>query len=246
MPSWIAACAAPLIRPLIFHPRDTRVPVSETDAEFHLNGVTLRGWVTNPGARRALIHFGGNAAQIGMLREFAAARFPDHATYLIAYRGYGASDGRPSERALVADGCALFDEVARRHAGAEIAIWGQSLGSAVAAQVAARRPAASRLILVTPFDSAIEMARDHSGWLPIPALMIDRFDSASVAGGLHMPTLVLRAGKDTVVLPARTDALIAALPPGVKVVDFPDADHQSIMGAQTGYWAALQEFLASD
>ena len=232
-----------MIRRLIFHPKETRVPVSETEAEFRLNGVTLRGWVTNPDAGRALIYFGGNAAQIGMLRESVAARFPDYATYLVAYRGYGASDGRPSERALVADGCALFDEVARRHPGAPIAIWGQSLGSAVAVQVAARRPAASRLILVTPFDSAIEMARDHSGWLPIPALMVDRFDSASVAGGLEMPTLVLRAGKDTVVLPARTDALIEALPPGVQVVDFPDADHQSITG-ESAHWLALQDFLA--
>lgn len=238
-----ADLAAAWLRPLIFQSRGTRLPASETDVELVVSGVTLRGWVTNPEADRALVYFGGNAEQVGLYREIFASQFPRHATYLLAYRGYGASDGQPSEKALVADGLDIVDEAARQHPGAPVAVVGRSLGSGVAAQVAARRPALGRLVLVTPFDSLAAVIRDGLNGMPIGGLVADRFDSASVASRIEMPTLVLRAGRDDVIPAARTAALVDALPPRlVTVRDFPDADHNSL-SADAAYWAAIRHFL---
>jgi len=226
---------------VLFPRKTTRLPATETSEELRVGDVVLRGWVANPGAPRAVVYFGGNAAQIGEARERFATHLPHHATYLFAYRGYGASEGSPSEKALVADGCRVVDEANRCHPGEEIAIWGRSLGAAVAMQVAARCPDVARLVLVTPFESAVAMARDHAGRL-LSALIADRFDALDVANRLTMPTLVLRAGKDTVVLPQRTDALLSALPGEVKVVDFPEADHATVSDEPT-YWPTVTSFL---
>ncbi len=235
--------AAAWVRPLIFQRTGTRVPASETDLAIEVDGATLRGWVTNPGAERAVVYFGGNAEQVGLYRDIVEAQFPHHATYLLAYRGYGASDGEPSEIALVHDGLAVVDEVARRHPGAPVSVIGRSLGSGVAVQVAVHRPAVGRLVLVTPFDSLAGVIRDIVRGMPVGSLVSDRFDSARVAGQLTMPTLVVRAGRDEVVLPPRTDALVAALPPKLtRVVDFLAADHNSI-SAYAAYWKAIRGFL---
>jgi pimeloyl-ACP methyl ester carboxylesterase len=79
--------------------------------------------------------------------------------YLLHYPGYGGAAGRPSETALVADALALFDQVAARHP--RVTVIGRSLGSGVAIQVASARPV-ERLVLVTPYDSLMEIATTGS------------------------------------------------------------------------------------
>ncbi len=228
---------------MIFQRNGTRVPATQTDLALELPDVTLRGWVTNPGAPRAIVYFGGNAEQVGLYRDIVEAQFPRHATYLLAYRGYGASDGEPSEVALVQDGLQIVDEAARRHPDTPVAVIGRSLGSGVAMQVAARRPELGRLVLVTPFDSLAAVIRDIVRGMPLGGLVADRFDSLAVAGQITMPTLVVRAGRDEVIAASRTDALVAGLPPQLTTVrDFPAADHNSI-SAYAAYWACIRDFL---
>ena len=91
--------------------------VSPAGTTLHLAvaGTPLRGWEVNPGRPRGLVYFGGNGEAVQHLRPELERRFPDHTCYLLAYRGYGASEGRPSERALVGDALALMDHVATRH-----------------------------------------------------------------------------------------------------------------------------------
>ncbi len=229
------------VRSMIFQRNDTRVPESATDIAVHVPGAVLRGWVTNPDSERAVIYFGGNAEQVGLYRDIVETEFPQHATYLLAYRGYGASDGEPSEEALVQDGVHLVDEVQRRHRDRPVAVIGRSLGSGVAVQVAAARPGIDRLALVTPFDSLAAVVRDLMPGIPMAGLVSDRFDSAAVAGTITMPTLVVRAGRDEVIAAARTDALVAALPHELTTVrDFPAADHNSL-SMYAAYWAALRD-----
>ena len=98
---------------------------------------------------------------------------------------------------------------------ATIAVVGRSLGSGVAVALAARRPV-ERLILVTPFDSIAGVAADHFPWLPVRALLRDRYDSLGRIGAVHAPTLVVVAEHDEVVYRARSDALIAAIAPPLR------------------------------
>ncbi len=118
-------------------------------------GERLKVWVVARPGTRALLYFGGNADDVaGHIDAFSDA-FPEHSLYFVNYRGYGGSSGRPSEPALVADALAVFDQVQSRQA--EVSVMGRSLGSGVAVQLAAERPV-SRLVLVTPFDSLVNVA----------------------------------------------------------------------------------------
>ncbi|HEU5035854.1 MAG TPA: alpha/beta fold hydrolase [Nocardioides sp.] len=237
----LAALLAPVTRRLVYPSRATRVPAEGTTFSMSVPGAELRGWQVNPGRPDALVYFGGNGEDIGPRRHELAHRFADHTCYLVAYRGYGASSGRPGERALTRDAVALHDLVAARHLGGAVDVVGRSLGSGVAMQLAARRPV-RRLVLVTPFDSMVANAADLFPRLPARHLVHDRWDSAGVAESVRARVLVLRAGRDTLVLPARTDALVSALPPETRVTDFPHADHATIVEEPT-YWTEIEAFL---
>ncbi|ALN91849.1 MULTISPECIES: alpha/beta hydrolase [Lysobacter] len=231
-------------RELMYFPQGTRLGVDMTDYTIARGDIVLRGWRLNAGRDKALIYFGGNAERIENMRETLAQWFPDRTIYLLSYRGYGASDGAPEEAALVADGLAIFDQVAREHPGQPIAVIGRSLGSGVASFVAGKRPV-QRLALVTPFDSLSETAQAHYRWLPTRWLVRDRYDSIANLRGYFGPILVVRATADDVVPPANTTRLIHSLqtrPQGVDVVQLKGADHHNI-ALYPEYGQALKEFI---
>lgn len=237
---------APLARELIYPRRGTRVAIDDSMYELDLGGTVLRGWVVNPGRARVLLYFGGNGERLDPVREAVARHLPDHTTYLMAYRGYGASDGQPSQSALSADAVALVDHVSERHVGACVDVLGRSLGSGVAVHVATQRTL-GHVVLVTPFDSLRATASDLFPGLPIARLIEDHWDSAAVAAHVRAPVLVVRAARDEIVRPERTDLLIealsnteASLRPAV--VSFRDADHSTISD-DPGYWTSISTFL---
>jgi pimeloyl-ACP methyl ester carboxylesterase len=238
----LAALLAPVARRLVYPGEGTRIPVERTDLELRVDRVSLRGWVVNPGRARALVYYGGNGEGLDWLVPELRDLFPDHTSYLVAYRGYGASDGTPSERLLTSDALAVHDHAAARHT-APVDVVGRSLGSGVAMQVAVRRPV-QRLVLVTPFDSLVATAADLFPRLPVRRLLRDRWDSVAVADRLRAQVLVVRAGRDAVVLPRRTDLLLEALPPDTRVLDLPDAEHASLH-EDPAYWPEIVEFLRS-
>jgi hypothetical protein len=114
----------------------------------------------HPGPR-ALIYFGGNAEDVSLTRAELAALLPDTALYLLHYRGYGGSEGRPSEAALRADARALYAHVAERHSA--VTVVGRSLGTGPAVHLAATRTV-QRLVLLVPFDSLLAAAAAVPWW----------------------------------------------------------------------------------
>lgn len=238
----LATVLSPVARRLVYPGGSTRLPTEETDLELRVDGVALRGWEVNPGRDRALVYYGGNGEGLDWLVPVIGRLLPDHTSYLIAYRGYGASEGTPGERVLTTDALAVFDHAAARHPGV-VDVVGRSLGSGVAMQVAVRRPV-ERLVLVTPFDSLVATAADLFPWLPVRRLLQDRWDSAAAAPRLRSRVLVVRAGRDAVVRPARTDRLLEVLPPDTAVRDLPDAEHATLH-EDPAYWPAIVGFLQS-
>lgn len=230
-------------RELIYLPQGTRVDAKQTDFGIARNGVMLNGWLVNIGRPKAVIYFGGNAERIEEMRDEFARWFPDSSTYLVPYRGYGASEGEPSQEALLSDALAVFDQVQARQPGAPVTVIGRSLGSAVASYVASQRPVA-RLALVTPFDSLANVAQSHYPWLPARWILSDQFPSAEYLAKYTGPLLVIRAGRDAVVPPASTDQLLAALGRPAQVVHLPRADHSSVVG-DPRYGRALARFVAA-
>jgi uncharacterized protein len=231
---------APLVRELVYPRHGTRVAPDASMHELVVDRTTLRGWVVNPGRDRVLLYFGGNGERLDLWQAVVAQQFPRHTTYLMAYRGYGASEGRPSQPALTTDAVALVDHVDDRHPGAPVDVIGRSLGSGVAVQVASQRNLA-HVVLVTPFDSLVATAADLVPHAPVASLVEDHWDSAALAPDLGAPVLVVRAGRDAVVRPERTDRLVDALV-APAVVSYPDAGHNDISD-DPGYWPAIAAFL---
>ena len=232
-------------REMIFQGNSTQVAAESTDFSLQRANVLLRGWQLHPAhgkAKNAVIYFGGNAENIAHRREQLARSLPHSDIYMLAYRGYGASEGEPTQELLERDGTALFDEVKRLHPQQPITVIGRSLGTGVAAAVASLRQP-DRLVLVTPFDSILNTVRGMYGWLPVEFLLRDPFDSAAYLLNYHGPVLVLRAGRDQVVLPERTDALLHSLKgKAVQVQAFAQANHSTIFRA-AGFWTAIEQFV---
>ncbi|UPG95299.1 alpha/beta hydrolase [Luteibacter aegosomatissinici] len=190
--------------------------------------IVMRGWILHPEAEDALVVFGGNGMSLSRYAPRLEA-CTKRAIYLMPYRGYEGQAGKPGERAFVADGIALVDEVRKTHA--RVGILGISIGTGVATQVAlARKP--DMLWLVTPYDTMTRVANDNMHGLPVGLIMRDPFDSEAAARQLTgVPIIVLQANHDEIVPAARTEALVRALPqPPVEWVHV-DAGHNTILSS---------------
>lgn len=229
-------------REMMYYGWTTIVDAASTEFAVKRPDATLRGWVVNPDGSNPILYFGGNAERVESNREAFARMFPGRSVYFLAYRGYGASEGAPSEAALVPDALAFFDEVQRRHPGQKIAVIGRSLGSGIASQVAAKRPV-ERLALVTPFDSMVATAKAHYPMFPVGLLLDERYESDKALNAFDKPVLIVHGGRDEVVPEANTLRLIEALPTPPTVVRIANADHNDISGYPE-FGAALSEFLS--
>ena len=186
---------------------------------------------------QAVIYFGGNAEDVSASLPLLGSAFPGHALYLMHYRGYLGSSGKPTETALVADALALFDRIRAEHH--DIVVIGRSLGAGVAVQVAAMRPV-GKLVLVTPFDSLEELAARQFPVFPVRRLLRDRYDAGRHAPRVKARTLIVAAGQDEIIPAASTRRLLSRFADGVatmKVID--GAGHNTISGS-AAYIPALQ------
>ena len=208
------------------------------------DGTKLSGWLMTPqqvGPHPAVVYFGGRSEEVSWVVRDAARMFPGMAVLAVNYRGYGASQGDPAENHMVEDGRLLFDWLAERHHvdASQVAVVGRSLGSGVAVQVALER-AVRCLVLITPYDSILAIAKRKFRAVPVEYVLRHRFESVKYAPSLLAPTYVLRAATDDVVPHSHTDLLVAQL--GKLHLDqtVPDSDHMNIP-----YLAATQELVAT-
>ncbi|SNS55573.1 hypothetical protein SAMN06265795_103334 [Noviherbaspirillum humi] len=179
------------------------------------DGTRLCGWFLRPhglGHYPAVVYFGGRSEEVSWVVRDAENMFPGMAVLVLNYRGYGDSHGEPGEPQLVEDAQVLFDWLAaNKHIDAErIAVVGRSLGSGVAIQLAALRRIAA-LVLLTPFDSLLELAKRRFKTMPISLVLKHRFESVRYAEAVTAPVLVLRASSDRVVPHSHTDLLVARM-----------------------------------
>jgi pimeloyl-ACP methyl ester carboxylesterase len=215
-----------LQRSLIYYPPPAAsFPVPKTST-LDVPGAVVKVSERPHDGPRALIYLGGNAEDVSASLPELARAFPEHALYLLHYRGYAGSTGKPSEAALVGDAVLLYDEVAAAHP--EVVVLGRSLGSGVALQLASRRPV-SRLVLVTPFDSIVDLAAQQYPVFPVRWLLQDKYESWRYAAQLQVPTLVLAAADDEIIPAWSTRRLLSRFPPGVASMRvIPGTGHNTI------------------
>jgi uncharacterized protein len=166
------------------------------------DGVTVHALeLPAPPFARTIVHFHNN-------RETAESRADDAralhgrglGVLLVEYRGYGASIGaEPSEQGLYLDAEAALGMLTSRGIGPDrVILWGTSLGTGVAAEMA-RRGRGGRLVLVTPYTSIPDLVTDVAPFVPARALLADHFDTSEKAGKIHIPTLIIHGDADEIV-----------------------------------------------
>ncbi|RPH66861.1 MAG: alpha/beta hydrolase [Burkholderiales bacterium] len=210
------------------------------------DGARLRGWVRPATAVPApvVLYFGGNAEEVSW--TLADPRWPpDWTVAAVNYRGYGASEGRPSEPALVEDALAIHDAIAARPDvdARRIVAVGRSLGTALAAKLAAERPVAGA-ILISPYDSMVELGRTHYPWLPVSWLLRHRFDASADARAARVEMLAIVAAGDSIIPPQRSRALHDAWAGPKSLIVVSGANHDSL-GNDRAVWDAISGFLSA-
>lgn len=167
------------------------------------DGTRLHGWYAAQDDPSAVILFAhGNAGNITHRADVLERLHRDlHCTVLVFdYRGYGKSEGSPSEAGVLADGRAARDWLAERAGTApeDLVLMGRSLGTAVAVDLAAAGGACG-LVLYSAFPSMPEVAARHYPWLPVRWLMRTRFDSVSKIRRYHGPLLQVHGDDDEII-----------------------------------------------
>ncbi|MTJ81941.1 MAG: alpha/beta hydrolase [Telmatospirillum sp.] len=245
----VAGAMALMQRRLLYLPGTAAVP-RETGVERPpLTPVAgedrLLGWWLPPAVPDApvLVFFHGNR---GTLRRIAdkTATWPGRfgiGLFLATYRGYEGNPGKPTEQGLYQDGRTILDWLAARSGTGRdrILLYGESLGSGVATQMAAEGRGAA-LILEAAFTSIVAIAQRRYPWAPVRWLLRDRFDNLSKIGVVGIPTLLLHGDADPTV-PVDHARRMAAAAPSAQLAVVSGATHLDIH--QKGGTDVLADFL---
>jgi len=194
------------------------------------DGLRLAAWYfPAPSHDRApaVVIFNGNAGYRWLRADLAVAlnRY-GLSVLLFDYRGYGGNPGRPTEEGLAADARAAQAWLAGQPDvdPSRIAYFGESLGAAVAVELAVHRPPAA-LVLRSPFTSLADVGVLHYPWLPVRQLLIDRYPSIERIVSVKAPVLVIAGDRDNVVPASLSRRLFDAAAEPKQYVVIPGVGH---------------------
>ena len=221
-------------RRLIYRPDRERVPPAAAGlpgvAEVLLptrDGETLVVWhaPASPGALTVLYFHGNGAGLSDRADRIRILQGAGYGVVMMAYRGYSGSSGSPSETANIADAMATYAWLRTQGVAAEkIVLFGESLGTGVAVQMAAAKPVAG-VILDSPFTSLVDVAAYHYRFLPIRWFLRDRYVSTDFIGQVRVPLLIVHGEEDQIVPLVFGRRLFATANEPKQFVVFPGVGH---------------------
>jgi fermentation-respiration switch protein FrsA (DUF1100 family) len=225
----------------LFELSETLLTNAEVVSIPSADGSALTGWYAPPAAGMpTILYFRGNAQSYSREHEryesFVAAGYGFLA---FDYRGFPGSPGEVTEDNVLADSMAAYDWLAER--ADAVLLWGRSLGSGPATYVASQREAGA-LLLETPFMSAVAVAADRYGFLPVGLLMHDQFPVSEWIAGVEEPVFVAHGTADATIGYTHGERVyeLAVNPAGLWIE--PDADHGDLW--ERGIWERAQAFFA--
>lgn len=230
----IAVAAFVLQRRLMYFPDPERV----SPATFNLQGVKERiidapdgarliSWFAPPApGQPTILYFHGNAGNLASRSERVRRYLSrGYGVLFLSYRGYGGSTGTPSERANVADAKLAYDAlIADGVAPERIIVYGESLGSGVAVQLAADNEIGG-LVLDAPYTTIVDVAAMAYPYLPVRPFVFDRYETVRYLPRVKAPLLVLHGEADRVIPVEMGKAVYAAANAPKEIVTFPRAGH---------------------
>ncbi|MFA5156015.1 MAG: alpha/beta hydrolase [Candidatus Omnitrophota bacterium] len=198
-----------LERTMIFYPsKEMNFKPSDMGLEYEdvffvsADGQKINGWfIPAKQAYATVLYFHGNAGNISHRVEIGRMFHDKNMDiFMIDYRGFGKSSGRPQEKGVYLDGLAAYEYLVktRKITPGKIVIFGKSLGVAIAVEVASKVPAGA-LICESGFTSTRDFARQAYSFLPFWLCVSQRFDSLEKINRVKMPKLIIHSLDDEIV-----------------------------------------------
>jgi fermentation-respiration switch protein FrsA (DUF1100 family) len=241
-------------RYLVYHPapwvdrdwaRESGLPLEPVTLETE-DRIRLFGWFVAGAGPGVLLWCHGNAGNIiHRLDNLALLHRKGLSVLLFDYRGYGRSEGRPSEIGLYRDALAAYDYLikTRRIASSKLVLFGRSLGASVAGHVASVRPVAG-LILESAFPSVEAVARHYYFGLPMHWFLGARFPLAEKLKAVHVPVLVIHGALDDIIPYEMGEQVFAAANEPKAFYPVPTADHNNLYAiGGDAYFERLKRFV---
>lgn len=238
-------------RRLMYVPSRIRVPPSAAGLsdvqELEIltpDGARLIAWRLAAKAERpTLLYFHGNAGGlVNRAMRFARYQSLGYGILMMSYRSFSGSTGAPSEANNLADARLAYDRlVAEKVKPSDIVVYGESLGSGIAVQVAAEMPVGA-VVLDAPYTSMLDMALKAYPYLPVRALLSDRYESARHIERVTAPVLILHGILDPVIPVAMGKALYARANNLKRLVIFENGGHTDL--DEHGAVEAVHRFLS--
>jgi fermentation-respiration switch protein FrsA (DUF1100 family) len=225
------------------HPSAAGLPGVQAGHIRTADGLSLAVWYAPPEAGNfVVLYLHGNAGNIAYrARRIIGFAELGWGILLPEYRGYGGNPGTPSERGLLLDARAALAQLSAMGIAPErILVWGESLGTGLAVQLAAEHDVAC-LLLESPYTSMADLARWHLPWLPVGPWLRDRFDSLRRIGAVRAPVLIMQGDRDAVVPPEMGRRLLAAARAPGELWHAAGAGHNDL--ADFGMLAAAADFV---
>lgn len=201
------------------------------------DGTALAGWWVPAGPRApSLLFLHGNAGNIShRLEHLRRLHQAGLSVHIVDYRGYGLSQGHPSEEGIFLDARAAWEDLTGDlgRDPATVLIYGESIGSAPALRLAVELGSGpgspAGLVLEGAFTSALEMARRSFPFLPVSWILRLRMDNLGAVRRLDRPVLFIHGSRDEIV-PVRMGRRLfeAASHPGKELLEVPGAGHNSV------------------
>ncbi|ULE34163.1 alpha/beta hydrolase [Mycobacterium sp. IDR2000157661] len=196
------------------------------------DGLSLTAWYFPVGGGddggRAVLVLPGNGGDRSMRVPLASAlNRMGMSVLLVDYRGFGGNPGRPSEQGLAADARAAQEWLAAQAGVDEVVYFGESLGAAVAVELATEHPP-SALVLRSPFTSLGDAGAVHYPWLPVRWLLMDRYPSLERIAAVRVPVLVVAGDRDDIVPASMSRRLFEAANEPKRWLLVPGAGHNDL------------------
>lgn len=208
------------------------------------DGATIAVW-SSPAAAGVptIMHFHGNGGSHAILAgEYRRLIAAGYGLFAPTYRGYPGATGQPSEAANVADAVMAYDAlVATGVKPSDIVLYGESLGSGVAVQLAGQRQVAA-VFLESPYPSIADIAAREYWFVPVDWLLADRYDSIRHAKRVTAPVLILHGSEDRLIPIAYARRLYDAFA-GAASKRFVELPGGHVMLSEHGGFEAMQAFL---
>ncbi|HPF79044.1 MAG TPA: alpha/beta hydrolase [Alphaproteobacteria bacterium] len=207
--------------------------VFETTVET-ADGLTLSAWMQNPEEdKEIIVFFHGNASSLeNTIYKAAPYSNAGYGFLLVNYRGYEGQGGQPSEQGFYADARAWIKKLGDLGIAQEkIILYGESIGTGVAVQMAKEFPLVKAMILESPYTSLPDVAAKTYFFIPVHLLMKDKFDSLSKIAGIHVPLFVIQGLRDNIVPPSLGQKLFAAANDPKEILQLDQYTHNNMPDA---------------